>query len=234
MIERETIGSEKERIRQNLLDREILPAGVWGKVAERIRHIPAYERALCVMVSPAPFLNQVRINALADRKHLVLPTPGVQKGFLHIDPNRVPVKKWSFAVRSTQTNPFAEKIPYGKRVVPPIDLLVVDALAAGRDGTLLGTGQGHLDLQYAVLFEMGWLSSGVRVIAVVEEDRIFPLLPSEEDTDVGAHWIVTPQNIYETACRKLPEAGVVWDRLDRKKIRRNDAVFYLFRQKEPR
>src|SRR5512138_109375 len=119
-IERESIDDEKERIRQSVLDREISATleGMRGKIAERIRHIHAYPGARCVMVSPMPFLSQVRINVLADRKQLVLPTPGLQKGFLHIDPNRVAVKKWSYVVRSIQANQYAEKIPYGKPDIP--------------------------------------------------------------------------------------------------------------------
>jgi hypothetical protein len=60
----------------------------------------------------------------------------------------------------------------------------------------------------------------------VEEDRIFPSLPMES-TDLGVHWIVTPERILTTPYSEPPNVGVTWDKLNKKQIRRNDALFYL-------
>jgi 5-formyltetrahydrofolate cyclo-ligase len=223
--------SEKEQLRQEIAERradESLPPGRedWGKCAEKVRRIPAYRTAQTILASPAAPIHQVRLNILSDRKYLVMPTPGLQKGFILLDPKEIPTGKRSFAVHTDPRNPFARKMPYDKPLRRPIEIIITEAMAVGADGSRLGDGHGHLDLQYAALHTLGWLHKQVRIIAIVEEDRIFPSLPMES-TDLGVHWIVTPERILTTPYSEPPNVGVIWDKLNKKQIRRNDALFYL-------
>jgi 5-formyltetrahydrofolate cyclo-ligase len=129
-------------------------------------------------------------------------------------------------------NPFAKKLPYqGTRKIR-VDLIVTDALAVGVDGSRLGDGRGFLDLQYAILDALGWLSPNVQVAAVVEEARIRDALPMEEQ-DIGVHWIVAPGRIVATALRGRASPRIFWDKLSRRDIKRNDALFFLDRSRGP-
>ena len=233
----EEMSDAKERVRGEVLaemaGRESGPGrGSWGKAAEKLRNIKAYQTAQNVLVSPAASLLQVRLNVLTDRKRLTMATPGLQKGFVLLEPEGIPFQKRSLAVRAGQDNPFAKKLAYDVPLKRPVDLIVTDALAISRDGSLLGDGHGHLDIQFAVLATLRWLHPQVRVLAIVQEEQILPSVPAEK-TDVRAHWIVTPQEVYETARTDPPEAEVIWDKLDMKQIRRNDALFHLYKRLHP-
>lgn len=217
----------KEALRQEILSRKQagdLPDA--GRTAERIRKLTAYRKALCVLCSPARELQQVRLNTLADGKKLLLPTPFLQKGFLFLDPRGISPSKRLKAVQPHPGNPFAARPPYHKPLAPPVDLIVSDAVAAARDGSLLGDGRGHLDLQVAALRELRWLHPGVQIVVVLGDDSVLEALPVEA-YDVRAHWIVTPSAAVRTSCSEPPDATILWERLDRKTVRRNDVLFHL-------
>ncbi|MGV8074497.1 MAG: 5-formyltetrahydrofolate cyclo-ligase [Syntrophobacteraceae bacterium] len=212
--------SEKRDIADRIAD--------FRKAAEKIRGLPVYRTARNVLVSPEPDLLQVRLNVLADRKYLTLPTAGLQKGFLFLDPEVVPPKKRIAVMRSNKETPYAKRVPFGEGIPHPVDLIVSGALAVGEDGSRIGDGLGHLDLQCAIVTSLGWISPDAQIVAVVEEDRIFPSVPTE-DTDVGIHWIITSRELREAPRKEPAKSAIVWERLSMKQIRRNDALFYLHR-----
>lgn len=199
---------------------------IWGKTAENVRRLPPYQKARTVLVSPHNALLQVRLNVLTDRKRLVVPTPGMQKGFLLFTPEAVPFARRHSIARLLPPPPFAVKLPFDKPLIPPIDCLITDLLAVGRDGTTLGTGQGHLDLQAVILQTLGWLTPDAAIVATVLDDQVLPSIP-QEPTDVCAHWIVTPRNRSQTPCNGLPHGEIVWPLLNAKQIRRHSALFFL-------
>jgi len=225
------VRRQKEDLRRRLAQEGVASAfeqapEVWGKAAENVRRLSPYQKARTVLVSPCRALMQVRLNVLADRKRLVVPTPGMQKGFLLFTPEAVPFARRHDIGRLLPPPPFAVKLPYGKPLSPPVDCLVTDLLAVGRDGATLGEGQGHLDLQTAILQTLGWLAPDVAIVAVVLDDQILPSLP-QEPADVRAHWIVTPQNRIQAPCNGLPRLEIIWPILDARQIRRHDALFFL-------
>lgn len=201
-----------------------------GKAAERLRRTPLYGSSRRVMVTLDRSLVQVRINVLTDLKKLFMPTRALKDGFLTVDPQEtIPPRKRPLAVQPHPGNVFAQRAPYEVNLEPPIDLIVTDALAVGRDGTRIGDGHGHLDLQFAILRELGWLNSCVQVMALVREDRIHDSVPAEPH-DVGVQWIVTPQAVFSTPVTQSICQGIYWEHLTGRQIKRNSALFYLYRR----
>lgn len=198
-----------------------------GKVAERLRRIPLYGSSRRVMVTLDRSLVQVRLNVLTDRKKLFMPTRALKDGFLTVDPQTsIPPRRRLLAVQPHLGNAFAERVPYDLDLEPPVDLIVTDALAVGRDGTRLGDGRGHLDLQFAILRELGWLDSCVQVVALVRQDQVHDSVPAESH-DIGVHWIVTPDAAFPTSPSQYTCPGIMWEALTVRQIKRNGALFYL-------
>lgn len=199
-----------------------------GQIAERIRKLPVYKHARHILCSPVSGLFQIRLNALRDGKLLTVPTQGLAKGFLLLDPGAIPSAQWFQTARILGDVLKERRYPCDRPLPHPIDLTVADVLAADADGHLLGDGSGHLDLQIAILSHLGWLSPEVVLVAVVAEGGLVPALP-EEETDVRCHWIVTPDRALPTSASGYPSAEVQWERLTPRSIRRNAALFYLQR-----
>jgi len=227
------IVSRKDQLRTSFLSAggrspELPPEGAQGKAAERLRHLPRYREAQSVMISPASSLYQVRLNALTDRKRLVMPTPGLHKGFVVVEPGFIPPRQRHSAVQPGPENPFATRMPYRELPGFLIDLIVTESLVVGRDGGRLGDGSGHLDLQCAILSSLGWLHPAFEVVGVVEDSRVVPSVPMKPG-DVEIHWIVTPSRTERTPAAAPARVGIQWDRLSLKQIKRNDALFFLYR-----
>jgi len=232
-----TVSEQKERLRRERLGAEehVLreaAKGGGGKAAQRLSLLAPYKKARRVLVSLDPFLRQARVNVLAHGKELVLPTPRLNKGFVLLDPRRIPVTKRPLAVRPDRCLAYGDRLPYESLSSTLLDVVVAGALAVDLQGNLLGDGEGHLDLQWAALMTLGAVRPFTLVVVLVEEDQIVPSVPCD-GTDVGARWIVTPSASLETS-RETPGGGrVAWENLSRKQIRRNDALFHLWKERNP-
>jgi len=137
-----------------------------GKIAETIRHLPPYRACQQILVSPAPALSQVRINALLDGKELVIPGPGLKEGFYHLRPYAVPFTKLAFAVSLKGLTHHGQLLTHRELADLSIGLLVTEALAVDRRGLCLGDGNGFFDLSCATLNQAGALSASPIIWAV--------------------------------------------------------------------
>ncbi|SMC17607.1 5-formyltetrahydrofolate cyclo-ligase [Desulfacinum hydrothermale DSM 13146] len=228
-----TIARQKEQIRRELLQTEAFhnaPPPRWGKAAERLRRLPSYRTAPCLLIPPLQAFRQIALNALTDGKRLILTTPQLQSGFSLVDPRAVPPHKRPQAVYPHRSNPFAQRIDYRTQRPPRVDLILTSSLAVARDGSRLGDGSGHLDLLVACLSQLGWLKKGTRIVTVVAPFQIVSPLPMKR-TDVGVHWVLSDEETIATGWNQPLHMPLLWPRLDRKRIRRNDVLFYLSRKR---
>lgn len=225
----ETAKSGKDLFRERFEAEHPFAGGEWGKAAENLRRIPPYAGARTVMVSLHPALRQVCLNLLNDQKRVVLPTPGLQKGFVLLDPAVIPPRKRLPAIQMKLKDPSPAKLPYHKPLPEPVDMIVTESLAVTRDGKRMGSGEGFLDLQAAILHALGWTSPELRVVSIVQDDQLVESLPTE-DTDVAVHWIVTPRQVLEAFRGAFSSSGILWEKLENKAVRRNDALYHLYRR----
>jgi len=217
----------RESTLQELDQEDPLQDRVEGKLAENLRRTSFYRKAACVFVSPHPLLHQVCLNVLSDRKLLILPGPQLQTGFHCISPSAVPVPRRQGVLRQLGGKKTGvPKIEYQRGPEKKIDLLVTMPLTCGRDGSMVGDGHGHFDLQYAVLDTLGWLTANAVVAATVLDDR-FLRSAVVSNTDVRANHVITPAQVLETSQKGRKRSPIVWEELTEKQIRRNDALFFL-------
>lgn len=227
----EDARSRKEAFRERLRG-EVAEAGTgggglrWGKVAAEIRKSVFYRKARHVLVPPSGPFFQVRLNALMDRKRLTVPSPGMQSGFQHFDPNRMAQRDLIDFARLRKHGTPLTRASYSSPLQPPIDLVIGEALCGAEDGGLIGDGKGHLDLTCAILRALGWLDGRAAILAVAGMRTVFPVCP-QEDHDVKAHGIITPDGLFRTAEDRAPHKEIYWDRLDERRIRRNEVLFFI-------
>lgn len=221
-----TVAKQKQVMRERIRKRLTTIPIAWGKVAENLRNQNPYQLARCVWVSLHPGLKQIRLNLLADQKHLVLPTPGLQKGFRLLQGAAIPVRKRAMAVTPSFLLRSGRHLPCRSPLSPRVDLMITDALAVAEDGSLLGDGSGHLDLQFAILAALGWLADTVQVLAVVDPVQIVASFATE-DHDVHAHWIVTEKESLPGTSGPDRPHPIQWERLESKAIRRSEPLFFL-------
>ncbi len=198
----------------------------WGKIAQRLRALDDYRKARCVYASLHPALEQARVNAVNDRKALILPTPGLSAGFRRLHPERLRPGARLDAVSPRPQKGFGERLEYYNPPRPLIDLVLAESFAVSPDGIRIGDGSGFLDLQIAILANLGWLDPAYRVVTLVMEEQIRPGVP-RSPWDVPVDRIITEQAIHSPRSSHHPLYPVLWGRLSARQVKRNHPLFHL-------
>ncbi|MEM3584555.1 MAG: 5-formyltetrahydrofolate cyclo-ligase [Nitrososphaerales archaeon] len=104
--------------------------------ALKLQSINEYKDAFSIMVSPDSPQAPVRQLSLLDDKLLVMPTPGLRRGYLIIRPDKVNGKE-------KEASTIKGAFKYGELTYtpPPLDLIVEGSVAVDLDGYRLGKGK---------------------------------------------------------------------------------------------
>ena len=187
--------------------------------AERLRALPAWQRAGAIKANPDAAQLPVRQRALQDGKTVYMAVPRLAgtEPFFALEPGRLadPPRKAasiSGASRSARRVALAE--------LTPVDLVVVGSVAAGEDGARLGKGGGFADLEFALAGAAGLIGPGTVCVTTVHELQLRPAgtIPLT-DHDVPVDFIVTPERVID--CRRpgpRPLPVIRWEDLTDEKI----------------
>ncbi len=244
MYFKEEIGGSftKEEIREKIWrimeERNIalFPKPVQGRIPNfkgsneasfKLRKAREYLDAETVFCNPDSPQKPVRMNVLIDRKKLVMATPRLRRGFLLLDPNQIPKKRFKEA--STIKGAFK----YGKPVHPStieVDLVVTGCVAVDLSGGRLGKGHGYSDLEYGLLREYGSIRESTPVATTVHEIQIVPFVPMKPH-DTPLDILVTPSKIINTRNKHLKPKGIYWQQLKKREIEEIPLIKELLRKK---
>ena len=224
------VKEEKDRIRREVwrkleeLGLAKFPRPVYGRIpnfigaekaASRLLNLKEYIDSRVVKVSPDSPQRYVRYRCLLDGKILIMPTPRLRRGFLILDPSRIPRKMFESA--STIRGAFR----YGRMIdpedIPRVDLIVTGSVAVSRDGVRIGKGGGYGELEYAILRELGKVDEDTPIMTNVHDIQVYERLPSEP-YDLTIDYIATPRDLIKVERRRARPRGILWDLLDEKKL----------------
>jgi 5-formyltetrahydrofolate cyclo-ligase len=165
--------------------------------AERLRGVPAWQRAGTVKANPDAPQWPVRQRALEDGKTLYMAVPRLAeaKPFFLLDPTRLadsPRQASSIkgASRSAATVDVSD--------VEPVALVVAGCVAVGEDGARLGKGGGFSDLELAVAAEAGLIDPSTVVVTTVHDLQVRAAgeIPTTRH-DIHVDLVVTPERVIE-------------------------------------
>jgi 5-formyltetrahydrofolate cyclo-ligase len=202
-----------------------------NRAAEQLRRLPGYRRAKLLLASPEPALMQVRINALADGKELLMPGPGLKEGFYLLKPYVISFQDLQHAVT------LKGLLQYGKRVDRKtlddlvIDMMLTGAVAVDNAGGRLGSGKGFFDLACAVLHEFKIVAAHNLIVGIVSEAQIVADELPREPWDIQLDWLVTPEGCREMESRKRPVPTVFWEALPARRIRKMTPLWQIFQER---
>ena len=184
------------------------------RAAARLRELKEYVRANVVFCNPDSPQRPVREFALRDGKILVMATPRLKKGFLLLDPRKIP--PYSYLRASTIRGAFE----YGRLVtlwdLPSIDLKIMGSVAVSPGGGRLGKGHGYSDIEYCILKEVGVISEETPLATTVHDLQIVSSIPVQKN-DVPVDIIVTPSRVIR--CPRRPRPELIWSMISEEMIR---------------
>ncbi|MBU9724269.1 5-formyltetrahydrofolate cyclo-ligase [Bacillus alkalicola] len=177
------------------------------KAAAHVFQMKEYIEAKVVKVNPDSPMLPIRTQVLKDGKILLVPTPRLKDGFIHVDPASVPPGEEKKAASLKNILNYGEVIPL--KELPTIDLLFVGSVALHRDGRRLGKGEGYADREYAIIRELGNppipIIGTIHSVQLVEDD-----LPKDE-YDLTVDWIATEEGLIKTNSPYEKPSGIIWE-----------------------
>lgn len=176
------------------------------KSATNLCGTKAYQSAHSIFANPDSPQKPVREKVLKDGKNLIMATPGIRKGFLQLDPSRIPRQEFRHA--STIKGSFK----YGTSVHPSelqIELFLAGSVAVSLNGGRLGKGKGYTDLEFLMLREFGGFDREL-VCTTVHEVQLVEDLPMNP-SDLPVNLISTPKETLRTHTDITPPAEINWD-----------------------
>jgi 5-formyltetrahydrofolate cyclo-ligase len=202
-----------------------------NKAAEHLRRHETYRQAKVIFVSPASSLLQLRINALADGKELIMPGPGLKEGFYLFKPYSLAFRDLGKAVTLAGLPRYGTRLLYQAFKGVVVDMMVTDAVAVDGTGGRLGDGHGFFDLACAALYELKAVAANNLIAGVVAEAQIvadeLPLAP----WDVRLDLLVTPEGCREIKKDGRPSPAIYWEVLSEREIRKKTPLWHVFQQR---
>jgi 5-formyltetrahydrofolate cyclo-ligase len=185
-----------------------------GQAIQRLISQPLYRESRYAFVTPDNGLAALRRQMLDDGKTLVVSTYGIYRGFVLLEPARIPREhtlfaSWLDGLEHFGTPVSLEAIAARGR----FDFMATGASAVSLNGVRFGKGHGFFDLEWGMFTDIGVADERTPVIAVVHDVQVVEekLFPSETDILVDA--IATPTR-YLNVRRGHRPRGIKWNLLE--------------------
>jgi len=174
-------------------------------------------------ITPDNNLDPLRERLIEAGASFVMPTYGIRRGFLRLDPSAVPAGQAAFASTLDGMNRFGERIPLSEMEdsLEPFEYMVTGASFVTGDGLRMGKGHGYFDLEWAMLREIGLAGDPTAVVAMVHDVQVLDDVHGRElaaDHDTIVDEIVTPTTRIEIEDSPPKPAGIRWALLDRDEV----------------
>jgi len=159
----------------------------------RIVARPEWKTSRTVFAAPDNSLEQMRANALLQGKRLVVPTFGLRRGYVLLDPAEIAPEQFSLAstLDGMERCGAAVVVP-GFEALGKIDLILTGAAAASSDGQHIGPGNHFLSIERREMEESGVIDATTPMIVVVHDCQVVqgPVLLERPNRQISV--IVTP------------------------------------------
>lgn len=225
------MGNDKNSVRLKMQEMALSPFFP-GKIAECLRREGVYRKSTTIFVSPAPLLNQIRINALLDGKMLVMPGPAIKKGFYRLTPYATPFKDLGYAVNLKGIELFGTLLTPSALEKLHVDLALTDCLAVDKAGGRLGVGTGFFDMAIGILAEVGAVDDKTQCGAVGVPEQVIDDTLAQDAWDVKMNFFLQSAGLVSLS-DETRKPGVIWDALDKKRVRKMEPLWQLYQEKFP-
>lgn len=186
---------------------QFIPAFVGSELAaERLVSEPSYRSSRYIFVTPDNALQAFRLRALLDGKTMVLPSYGLQRGFLLLEPQAVPAGQEVFASCLDGVDQFGRELSLEQlQQRGAFELLVAGASAVTTQGLRFGMGSHYLDVEWGLFSELNLVRHDTLVAVLVHDVQITDEALATSTTDVRANLIVTPTRNLHIDALSRPE-----------------------------
>lgn len=192
-------------------------------VAERLAATDEFQRAKNIKVNIDLAQEAVKLQALKAGKTLFV-APSQKSDYLYakIKPcnvEEVPLVTQKRIVKMLGGEETYEEL--GIEQAEPLDMIVIGCVAVTELGQRIGKGNGYVDLEIAILVDLGVITSQTVIATTVADEQVYLPMASHifQPYDFTVDLIVTPTRVIRVANRPEPRAiGVQWNLLSSRRL----------------
>lgn len=180
--------------------------------------LPKSEHA-AVFITPDNCLEYLREKTLERGIKVLTTTYGIRRGLQLLDPKVIPSSLYRYASILDGMEKVAQPVTLAEIAAQglEINLMVTGTGAINKQGIRFGKGHGYFDLEWAMLYSVGVVSTGTITAAVVHDCQVLQgqgLVPEPYDTVCDL--VFTPTTVFHVdgAAAAKPTCGILWDRLE--------------------
>ncbi|MFD2174823.1 5-formyltetrahydrofolate cyclo-ligase [Rhodobacter lacus] len=186
---------------------------------DRLIADPDYQASRFAFITPDNCLCDLRMRMIEAGKPFVMSTYGIYRGFLYLDPGKVPAGAARYASWLDGMEYFGTPITLAQIAqMGRFDYLVTGASAVSMNGVRFGKGHGFFDLEWGMFTDLGLVGEQTPVHAVVHDVQVVQEQLQPSETDILVDKIFTPGGAHEIGRRAQRPRGVKWPLLDPKQI----------------
>jgi 5-formyltetrahydrofolate cyclo-ligase len=196
--------------------------------ADKLASTEEWKAAKVVKANPDSPQLPVRARALEEGKLLYMAVPRLAKPepFLELDPARLEVApRRAVSIKGADRHGKPIKIEEMKS----IDMVVCGTVAINHKGVRIGKGGGYSDLEFALLTEMGLVTTDTTLATTVHQIQVLNEELAETDHDFRVQRIITPDEVRRCGQYAKRPSGILWDELDDDRISSIPVLAHLAR-----
>ncbi|PSN63309.1 hypothetical protein BS50DRAFT_109317 [Corynespora cassiicola Philippines] len=196
-----------------------------SSAVDSLVQLPCYQSAKTLLVTPDNSLEGLRFRALKDGKNLLVATHQLRRGFVLLNPNRIPDEQY----QSASWLDGMERPGIGRNLTlsqlqnegVKIDLSVIGGLAFSTQGVIIWEGPSLFEVQWAMLLDTKSLSPETPVIAVAHDSQVvdekeegLEETKPAQSGEVQCDFLVTPGKTYDIKDAVKSRNGIDFEKLD--------------------
>lgn len=186
------------------------------RAAQRLINQHEFQSARAVKVNPDSPQAHVRKGVLLKGKLLIMPSPRLRRGFILLDPKRIPKR---FLMKASTIR---GALKYGRfcsiEGLPKVDLIVAGSVAVSRDGVRIGKGGGYSEIEYGILRELSLIDEKTPIFTTVHDVQIIDKAPKEEH-DFVVDAVITPSKVVRVERKYTQPKGIIWEKLTKHELK---------------
>ena len=178
---------------------------------ERLLALDAVTHARTIFVAPDNSLEAFRAQALAEGKRLLVPTYGTKRGFVLLEGGQIDATHVELAATLDGMERHGRILSLDDlRALGSVDLVLTGAVAVTTQGVHFGSGDGNLDLEWALLRHLGLVTAQTPLVVSVHDCQVLEAHVRPGPHDAVVDVIVTPTRVLNCAPALPKPDGIFW------------------------
>jgi 5-formyltetrahydrofolate cyclo-ligase len=175
---------------------------------QRIESLPAFRDARTVFITPDNSLHRLTVAALTAGRTVVMPTYGLRRGMVVLDPARLEPAERAFAATLDGLERLGSPLEFDDLRTIRIDCVVTGATAVSLEGRHFGSAEGFFATEWRLLSVAGSVESETPILCVVHDVQVMTMKNQWTADSVSVDVIATPTRLIEPTGQNHRPTGI--------------------------